>query len=216
MNNKTVLCLIIFLTLYSSQLKSQSRGELPSPSPDTVVHSGRTIKHFVNDEPDYYTPMSPGILLGYFADIPNAYLGFSAAILNSEFGLFFSFSTSTKSFDDKNYYDNISVSTARGWHDGQTGKDLNAGLYVVGAYFNIYRNIFGYGGIGYVSREHYLQFYDEFHILGDNGSYWVKESSEENYCLCGGFMLVIDNVFLQLGTGTMSPGSVQFGIGGKF
>ena len=217
MDNKSVLCLIIFLIIFTSPLKSQSRGELPSPATDTVKHTIRAVKHSEIDEPSYYTNMSLGLLLGYFIDIPNAYLGLSGAFINSKFGLFFSFATSTKGFDDKNYYDNISVGTAGGvWNDRQTGKDLNSELYILGAYFNIYRNIFGYGGIGYVNREHFIQFYDKFQILGDNGSYWVKENSEENFCLCGGIMIVINNVYVQLGTGTMSPASVQFGIGGKF
>ncbi|MBT5528288.1 MAG: hypothetical protein HOK35_03940 [Cytophagia bacterium] len=46
---------------------------------------------------------------------------------------------------------------------------LNAGLTKI-----LNNKMIIYGGLGWVIRDEYFQYYDEYHILGNDGEYWVN------------------------------------------
>ena len=110
------------------------------------------------------------------------------------------------------FYDNISVYQAEGWGDRLLDEQDgwisgNLGLTRV-----LSSSVALYAGVGYSANTGYREYYDEFHILGTNGRYWVEAGDTEYFNALGGMLLVLGrNWGLQVG-GEMNPAGVTAGL----
>ena len=152
--------------------------------------------------------------VGYAGNIPNEWLGLCLFSTKSEgVGFYFDLKVSVPMiYGGDDFYDNISIHQAEGWGDNLTDTEdgwisANLGLTAV-----LSSSLAFYAGVGYTANTDYRNYYDEFHILGTNGSYWVEGDTEESVNVLGGLLVVLgDNWGLQVG-GETSPGGVTAGV----
>lgn len=228
---KTFILTLLFTTFLFAQedsLKASSikgsptnikSDSLSSKNYPSHTRSKRTKKKDRNEEAitqeiNYNT----GWFIGYLANITNAPIGLNVGYISKGFGIYFSFVTGLKDFSDDNFYENISESESRNtFGDRQTDEDNVYQGYSLGTIFSLFSNLKIYGGLTLYKQAQYLNFYDEFHILGDNGSYWIKSSKESevmNFNL-GLFFFFKDDWYLQFG-GTFKPSGIELGVGKSF
>ena len=159
-----------------------------------------------------------GWFIGYLGNMGNAPIGINVGYISNSIGIYFYYVTAAKDFTDENLYENISESKARyDFGDRQTDEDNIYHGYSLGTVVTVYRMIKIYGGLTLYKQSQYLKFYDEFQILGDNGSYWVK-SAKENEIFSfnlGTFLFFTDEWYFQLG-GSFNPSGLELGIGKTF
>ena len=158
--------------------------------------------------------------IGYVANIPNAFLGFSAIGMTPKLfggaGLYVDFKTSTTNTrNDPFYYADVTISDAELqygdmlYDEKSEWLSFNAALvYAVTYDFAIY------GGAGYSRERHYREYFDDAQDRGDFGFYWIPdpEASGNRVNVLGGIMFRLAKlVMFQLG-GETEPAGATVGV----
>ena len=165
---------------------------------------------------------SSRIGVGYVANIPNTFLGFSALAMTYKLfggaGLYVDFKTTTKDHrSDPDYYPGISVdSAALGLADllyAEESEWLSVNAALV---YAVTPDLALYGGAGYSRERHYQQYYDDRvpPLHGEFGFYWIDdpEGSGDRVNVLGGVLFRLTKYALfQLG-GEMQPPGVTVGV----
>jgi hypothetical protein len=172
---------------------------------------------------NYYDDEGPGfnsgnrIMLGYGANIPNQYLGFTLAFARPRtWGLFLEYKMNVTSLDIAPYLTDYSVQHVEEvFRD--TLKDQRSSWITVngGVTRPLNDHLCAYLGLGLSFREAYRQYRDPYGALGDNGYYWIKDgaNSTVNLNLTGGLYWKLGRYFyLQLG-GDLKPLGLAAGLG---
>jgi hypothetical protein len=165
---------------------------------------------------------SSRIGVGYVANIPNTFLGFSALAMTYKLfggaGLYVDFKTTTTDHrSDPDYYPGISVdSAALGLADllyAEESEWLSVNAALV---YAVTPDLALYGGAGYSRERHYQQYYDDRvpPLHGEFGFYWIDdpEGSGDRVNVLGGVLFRLTKYALfQLG-GEMQPPGVTVGV----
>jgi hypothetical protein len=153
--------------------------------------------------------------VGYSASTPEAPLGFCAFSLNSNGpGLYLDIKAGVPMISRRDdYYGSISVRQAEAWGDVLQSEESNWLSLNVGLTYRPTASVAVYGGLGYSWCSCYRQYYDEFHILGSNGDYWVDApGGDSGINAIAGILLPVGQRWgLQLGGETM-PRGVTVGV----
>jgi hypothetical protein len=221
---KIILIIIFFSTFSVAQEDSTKTSMLKSPSiksqPDSSHTSNpeqrKSNRMFIKKGKSEETDLTPtGWYFGYLGNLLNAPFGLTFGIISKGIGFYFSYVTSFKDFTEENFYENISEEEARDiFVDTQTDEDFNYQGYSLGTVISIYQRFKIYGGLTLFKQTHYLRFYDKFQILGDNGSYWIKTSKDNEIFSfnLGLFYFFSDTWYLQVGR-TFKPSGFELGVG---
>lgn len=160
--------------------------------------------------------------VGYVANIPNTYLGFSVLgtthKLFGGLGLYADFKTTTTDHtDDPDYYPGISVdSAAQGLADLLYTEESEWLSVNVALVYAVTPDLAVYGGAGYTREKHFQQYYDDREppLTGEFGFYWIDdpENSGNRVNVLGGVLFRLTKFALfQLG-GEMKPPGVSAGV----
>jgi hypothetical protein len=115
-------------------------------------------------------------------------------------------------YGSDDFYDNISVGEAESWGDRLLEEKANWLSVNVGFTRAISTRQALYMGVGYSLHSDYRKYYDEFHILGTNGEYWVEAGDTSHINVLAGFLLVLGrNWGIQLGA-ELKPRGVTAGV----
>lgn len=150
---------------------------------------------------------------GLVMNLPKQWLGFSFfGTRPNQVSLYIDMKTTIPMEYGGDYlYHNISVAQAEEWNDPlqeehSTWISLNVGLTKV-----LSSRVAGYVAVGYAGFTTYRNYYDEFQILGDRGSYWVEaENSSFINGLAGLLITAGRNWGIQVG-GEAVPRGVTLG-----
>lgn len=120
----------------------------------------------------------------------------------------------SRSYEDSNYYENISIATAEGWGDRLLKEQTVYNTYGGGLTYALRRNFFLYSGVGISTTSSYRQYHDEFQILGDNGDYWIDgpDGDTNTNFVFGGMLRTSRSFVIQAGYDT-NPSGLNLGIG---
>jgi hypothetical protein len=160
--------------------------------------------------------------VGYVANIPNTFLGFSALGLTERLfggaGLYVDFKTTTSDLrSDPDFFPDLTVEDAeitfadQLYNEDSEWLSVNAALvYAVTGDFAIY------GGAGYSRERHFREYYDDTvpPERGEFGFYWVEdpEGSGNRVNVLGGVLFRLTKIALfQLG-GETQPAGVSTGL----
>ena len=157
---------------------------------------------------------SPRFAVGYSANLPEQALGFCLFSTNPDgVGFYLDLKTSVPMiYGGDDFYDNISVHEAEGWGDSlrdeqDTWISINGGVTLV-----LSTRMAVYGGVGYSGNTFFREYYDEFHILGTNGHYWVEADDKSHVNWLGGAVFILGKSWgLQIG-GEAQPAGVTAGV----
>jgi hypothetical protein len=146
--------------------------------------------------------------VGYVANIPNTFVGFSAVGLTPKLlggaGLYVDVKLATNSPGSDPYYlPNVSIQEAEVtfgdllFEEESDWFSVNAALvYAIAPEFAVY------GGAGYSKEERYRQYFDDSQTRGDLGFYWVADpdgSGNRINLLGGAFFRLARFVMFQFG-----------------
>jgi hypothetical protein len=151
---------------------------------------------------------------GYSANISSEWLGFCFFGVRSEgVGPYIDLkATVPMIYASDDFYDNISVGQAESWGDRVLDEKSNWLSVNVGLTRVISTREAFYVGVGYSLKSDYRKYYDEFHLLGTNGEYWVDVDDRGQINALAGLLLILGrNWGLQLG-GELNPGGVTAGL----
>lgn len=158
--------------------------------------------------------------IGYVANIPVTFLGFSGFVLSSRFlggmGLYADFKHTTSSPSNSAYYmPDVSVDQAEVTYGDQlyleksSWSAVNAGLvYAVTKEFALY------GGVGYSREKHFRQYYDRSETRGELGFYWIADSAQSGRrlnAMGGGLIRITRFALFQIG-GEARPAGANVGL----
>ena len=118
-----------------------------------------------------------------------------------------------KTYENSNYYENISVAQAEGWGDERTKTDVEPFIVNGGITMMHGNRLISYVGIGISRMSKYYQYYDPMHILGSNGNYWIDGPTGAmgiNF-VGGGMYRVTPTVALLVGFDT-NPSGLNVGV----
>lgn len=160
--------------------------------------------------------------VGYVANIPNTYLGFSALGMTHKLfgglGLYADFKTTTTDHtSDPDYYPGISVDSASlGLADLLYTEESEWLSVDVALVYAVTPDLAVYGGAGYTREKHYQQYYDDRAppLHGEFGFYWIDdpENSGDRINVLGGVIFRLTRyAHFQLG-GEMNPPGVTAGV----
>lgn len=101
--------------------------------------------------------------------------------------------------------------------DPVTGRCKDLVIVDIGVVHDIMDYLYGYAGVGYVSVEAFARKYDPYHILANNGNYYVPDSAnnESGINLNLGLILKIEQLTLNAGYHSFT-GSKYVGVGLAF
>ena len=155
---------------------------------------------------------------GYAGNIPEVPFGFTFGVSYFEkIGWYLSLKLSANPVSDNEYYGDISINKAENiFHDKRTGTKGQYFEFTLGINKRIINPVFIFCGLGYSHWSEYLNYRDEFEILGKNGSYYIDggENTAINLNFGAGFIMQ-NGWYLSIG-GNTAPGGVDLGIGKMF
>jgi hypothetical protein len=165
---------------------------------------------------------SSRIGVGYVANIPNTFLGFSALAMTYKLfggaGLYVDFKTTTTDHrSDPDYYPGISVdSAALGLADLLYTEESEWLSVDVALVYAVTPDLALYGGAGYARERHFRQYFDDSvpPERGEFGFYWIDdpEGSGNRVNVLGGALFRLTKYALfQIG-GEMQPPGVTVGV----
>jgi len=152
--------------------------------------------------------------MGYVGNMPTKWMGLCLFNTSSEgVGLYLSMTGSVPMVSGRDdFYDDISVLEAEGWGDSLLGEEDTWLSWDLGVTRVLSSSTALYVGVGYTMHNDYYNYYDEFHILGTDGNYWVEGDTAEFLNVFGGLMVALgQNWGLQVGADTR-PGGVSVGV----
>jgi hypothetical protein len=156
----------------------------------------------------------PHNALGFSANVPKQFLGFSLCTLRPhKVGLYVDIKAGIPFVEGSDsYYDNISIWQAEDWGDHLVSKQSHWISLNVGGTFVISSAVACYFGGGYSHRADYREYYDEFHILGEDGHYMIDDGSASRANFLGGLLVQADRTWgLQFGAES-APRGVTLGV----
>ena len=154
--------------------------------------------------------------IGYVANIPTTFLGFSALAVTPKLfggaGLYADVKLTTGSPGDSPYYlPGVSVMDAEVTYGDALYREESDWVSVnVAAVYAITGEVAVYGGLGYSKRESYREYYDDTQTRGQFGFYWVADpvaSGNRVNALAGGFLRLTRFAMFQLGVESQPPGA---------
>lgn len=188
--------LLILILLVGNLLYSQSH----------ITHSGGMgyIFSLSNTDGEYLNPQKR--------------TAFNIYYYNSSFpiGVYFDSGGSGETFysDCSNCYDNLSVKyVEETFGDERQEENWSFTKTTIGGLYKIPKtNFIVYTGMGFGTKFYGYRYYDPYHILENNGRYWIPADKEESFnSLSYGIMFVYDIYGLQIGYETF-PESLMFGF----
>jgi hypothetical protein len=159
---------------------------------------------------------SPQLGLGYVANIPTTFLGFSALGLTPKLfggaGLYADVKLTTSSPGDDPYYlPNVTVTDAEVTYGDMLYEEKSDWLTVnAAAVYAITQELAVYGGLGYAKKTHYRQYYDASQTRGNFGFYWISDPSASGTrvnALGGALMRITRHFVFQLGAESQPAGA---------
>jgi opacity protein-like surface antigen len=185
---------------------------IPSPA------GAQGEKYNYNDDEGPGFNSGTRLILGYAANIPNQYVGFTLGFTRPRtWGLFLDYKMNTTSLEiapylydytpeyvDTTYWSDTLIDHNNSWIS------VNAGLTRP-----INDRFCAYLGLGISFRKAYLQYYEPQGNNGDNGYYWINDdaNSTVNLNVTGGVYYKLGRYFyLQLG-GDIKPLGLAAGLG---
>jgi hypothetical protein len=165
---------------------------------------------------------SSRIGVGYVANIPNTFLGFSVLGLTDKVfggaGLYADFKTTTTDHrSDPDYLTGVTIEDAELTYADLLYTEESEWLSVdVALVYAVTPDLALYGGAGYSRERHYQQYYDDRvpPLHGEFGFYWIDdpEGSGDRVNVLGGVLFRLTKYALfQLG-GEMQPPGVTVGV----
>ncbi|MBE0591833.1 MAG: hypothetical protein IH616_05465 [Gemmatimonadales bacterium] len=160
--------------------------------------------------------------VGYVANIPNTFLGFSVLALTDKLfggaGLYADFKTTTTDHrSDPDYLAGVTIAYAELAYADQLYTEESEWLSVdVALVYAVTNDLAIYGGAGYTRERHFRQYYDDSvpPERGEFGFYWIDdpEASGNRVNVLGGVLFRLTKyVLFQLG-GDMQPPGVSVGV----
>ena len=159
---------------------------------------------------------SPHVGIGYVANIPTTFLGFSALRITPNLfggaGVYADVKLTTSSPGNSPYYlPGVSVTDAELTYGDMLYEEKSDWLSVNGALvYAITQELAVYGGLGYARKTHYRQYYDASQTRGNLGFYWVADPSASGTrinALGGALMRITRLVAFQLGAESQPAGA---------
>jgi hypothetical protein len=160
--------------------------------------------------------------IGYVANVPTTFLGFSALAVTPKLfggaGLYADVKLTTKSPGDDPYYlPGVSVTDAEVTYGDVLYEEKSDWLTINGALvYAITQELAVYGGLGYAKKTHYRQYFDDSQTRGNFGFYWIADpgaSGTRVNALGGALVRITRFVVFQLGAESQPPGAnVGFAI----
>ncbi|MBI4727753.1 hypothetical protein HY768_11140 [candidate division TA06 bacterium] len=175
-------------------------------------------KYNYTDDEGYGFNSGNRILLGYAANIPNQYLGFTLGFSRPRtWGLFIDYKMNTASLDIASYLYDYTVEYVATVYTSDTLKDTRGSWITVngGMTRPLNDNFCAYLGLGVSFYRVYRQYYEPYKNMGDNGYYWINDdqSSTANFNANAGVYYKLGRYFyLHLG-GDIRPLGLTAGFG---
>jgi hypothetical protein len=154
--------------------------------------------------------------IGYVANVPTTFLGFSALAVTPKLfggaGLYADVKLTTKSPGDDPYYlPGVSVTDAEVTYGDVLYEEKSDWLTINGALvYAITQELAVYGGLGYAKKTHYRQYFDDSQTRGNFGFYWIADpgaSGTRVNALGGALVRITRFVVFQLGAESQPPGA---------
>ena len=175
--------------------------------------SVNTITDFSIISPINKDDMGSGVDVSF----PNGMMGFYLYKTNTEkIGYYFDFRGQFSPISQRDSYYDKSTNWSEDFGDNKIGEDTDYMMLDIGVIKNISPTTFLYGGGGIGWKDNYVQYYDEFEILGKNGKYWVNDNSTSNINFIGGILILPkeDKFINQIKIGVNStPLEISVGLG---
>ena len=121
--------------------------------------------------------------------IPNALLGLSFFPKGDD-GWYFNGKMSFSPIDMRDEFYDHSSKWSETLGDSKKGDKIEYTLLNAGLTKKLKNNLIVYGGLGWVIINEYFQYYDEYHILGKDGEYWVNGDDKGNSINLNGGMII--------------------------
>jgi len=186
-----------------------------------MVHSpagAQVEKYNYNDDEGPGFNSGTRLILGYTANIPNQYVGFTLGFSRPRtWGIFLDYKMNTTSLDIAPYLYDYTPEYVNTIYWSDTLKDHSSSWISVNAGMTRPLNdrFCSYLGLGISFRKAYLQYYEPQGNNGDNGYYWINDdaNSTVNLNVTGGVYCKLGRYFyLQLG-GDIRPLGLVAGLG---
>lgn len=186
-----------------------------------IVHSpawAQVEKYNYNDDEGPGFNSGTRLILGYTANIPNQYVGFTLGFSRPRtWGIFMDFKMNTTSLEIAPYLYDYTPEYVDTTYWSDTLKDRKSSWISVNAGLTrpLNDHFCAYLGLGTSFRKAYLQYYEPQGSNGDNGYYWINDdaNSTVNLNVTGGIYYKLGRYFyLQLG-GDIRPLGLVAGLG---
>jgi len=154
--------------------------------------------------------------LGYVANIPTTFVGFSALGITPKLfggaGVYADIKLTTKSPGDDLYYlPGVTVNDAEVTYGDMLYEEKSDWVTVNGALvYAVTQELAVYGGLGYSKETHYRQYFDASQTRGNFGFYWISDPSGSGTrinALGGALMRVTRYFVFQLGAESQPAGA---------
>jgi hypothetical protein len=146
---------------------------------------------------------------GYSASIPKEVLGVCVLITRpTGVGLYLDVKTSAPViYVSDDFYDDISVSQAEASGDRLLDENDSWISAHVGVTWTWSARVAAYMAAGYSVNTAFRQYYDESHVLGEEGRYWVEEGDSGHVSLMVGYLVNVGEAWgLQVGAEALPLG----------
>jgi len=157
------------------------------------------------------------IFMGFIANIPNQLIGFNLFALNhNKIRGYIDLKTSI-GINEDNYYESISINEVENvfGDDLLKKKEVNTS-FNIGITQRIIKQLYILTGTGYVANKKYREYYDPYHILGENGNYWISGNSSGSLSFFIGIITIIEDKYsFQFGY-NLKPSGINIGFAFAF
>ncbi|MBT4207723.1 hypothetical protein HOE22_05205 [Candidatus Woesearchaeota archaeon] len=116
---------------------------------------------------------------GMTVSIPNALLGISI-FPKYHNNWYFNGKISFSPINSRDEFYDHSSKWSEALGDSKKDDKIEYTLLNVGLTKKLKNSLIIYGGLGWVIKDEYFQYYDEYHILGEDGEYWVNGDDKGN------------------------------------
>lgn len=148
---------------------------------------------------DYYggnynrTPIELNVKLGLLGGVSSpSSLGMYTTIGGYKNFIYLSYEGSR--VNDYEHYDNITFEDVFNWGDEQIDVFERYTSFTIGVGGNVFEDINHFAGVNLNKTDKDLVFYDEYHILSDNGEYSINDSDKNDFGLVYGVLFDIRNI----------------------
>ncbi len=152
---------------------------------------------------------------GYIGNTGGQPAGLYLIFAGKPHGLFLAFKGSWSSYDSDAYYENISYGQVARWGDKMIDEVIYSRTYEIGYGRRVAPWAFVYAGIGWATFDCYREHFDPYHILGENGRYWIAypPKDREEFDVTTGALFFLSRSFHMIVGYQTAPEGVNFGFG---